>query len=63
MHFYSMEDSQIHGTTHEILVDSLKKEPLNPLSSVPVYMTRKEESRKISRDCYVSYKGNRYSVP
>ncbi len=26
-------------------------------------MTRKEESRKISRDCYVSYKGNRYSVP
>ena len=40
-----------------------KKESLNPLSSVPAYMTRKEESRKISRDCYISYKGNRYSVP
>lgn len=26
-------------------------------------MTRKEEIRKVSRDCYVSYKGNRYSVP
>ena len=26
-------------------------------------MTRKEEMRKVSRDCYVSYKGNRYSVP
>ena len=24
---------------------------------------KKEESRKISRDCYVSYKGNRYCVP
>ena len=56
-------NSQIHGTTHEIPVERLKKESLNQLSSVPTYMTRKEESRKISRDCYVSYKGNRYSVP
>ncbi len=56
-------NSQIHGTTHEIPVERLKKESLNQLSSVPAYMTRKEESRKVSRDCYVSYKGNRYSVP
>ena len=56
-------NSQIHGTTHEIPVERLKKESLNPLSSVPVYMTRKEETRKVSRDCYVSYKGNRYSAP
>ena len=56
-------NSQIHGTTHEIPAERLKKETLNPLSSVPVYMIRKEESRKVSRDCYISYKGNRYSVP
>ncbi|WMT44422.1 MAG: IS21 family transposase [Cuniculiplasma divulgatum] len=56
-------NSQIHGTTHEVPVERWKKESLSPLSSVPAYMTRKEESRKISRDCYVSYKGNRYSVP
>ena len=56
-------NSQIHGTTHEIPLERLKKESLNQLSSVPAYMTRKEESRKISRDCHVSYKGNRYSVP
>ncbi len=56
-------NSQIHGTTHEIPVERLKKESLNQLSSVPTYMTRREESRKISRDCCVSYKGNRYSVP
>jgi hypothetical protein len=56
-------NSQPHGTTHEIPVERLKEETLNPLSTVPGYMTRKEEMRKVSRDCYVSYKGNRYSVP
>ena len=56
-------NSQVHGTTHEIPVERLKNESLNPLSTVPGYMTRKEEMRKVSRDCYVSYKGNRYSVP
>ena len=56
-------NSQIHGSTHEIPLQRLKDEKLNPLSSVPAYMTRKVESRKISRDCYVSYRGNRYSVP
>ncbi len=56
-------NSQVHGTTHEVPVERWKKESLNPLSSVPAYMTRKEESRKISRDCYASYRGNRYSVP
>ena len=55
-------NSQLHGTTHEIPVERLKKESLNPLSTVPGYMTRKEEMRKVSRNCYVSYKGNRYSV-
>ncbi len=44
-------------------MERLKKESLNPVSAVPAYMTRKEEIRKVSRDCYISYKGNRYSVP
>jgi hypothetical protein len=56
-------NSQIHGTTHEIPYQRLKDEKLNPLTNVPPYMTRQENTRKISRDCYVSYKGNRYSVP
>ena len=56
-------NSQVHGTTHEVPFQRLKDEKLNPLSNVPPYMTRKEESRKVSRDCYISYKGNRYSVP
>ena len=54
MEWLKKVNSQIHGTTHEIPVERLKKESLSPLSSVPAYMTRKEESRKVSRDCYVS---------
>lgn len=56
-------NAQVHGTTHEIPLERWKQEALNPMSAVPAYMTRKEEIRKISRDCYVSYRGNRYSVP
>ena len=54
---------KVHGTTHEIPRERLLKEKLNPMDSVPGYFTRKEETRKVSRDCYVSWKGNRYSVP
>jgi len=56
-------NAQIHGTTHEIPVERWKHEALNPVSAVPGYMTRSELTRKVSRDCFVSYKGNRYSVP
>ena len=63
MEWIKKVNSLIHGTTHEIPLQRLKDESLNPLSSVPAYMTRKEESRKVSRDCYVSFRGNRYSVP
>ena len=43
-------------------MDRLKKEILNKTSSVKPYVARNEESRKVSRECYVSFKGNRYSV-
>ena len=54
---------KVHGTTHEIPRERLLREKLNPIDSVPGYFTRKEESREVSRDCYISWKGNRYSVP
>ena len=56
-------NSQIHGTTHEIPYERLLNEKLNPMDSVQDYSIRLEEIRKISRDCYASYRGNRYSVP
>ena len=56
-------NSQVHGTTHQIPMELLAMEKLNPVDRAPEYFTRKEETRKVSRDCYVSWNGNRYSVP
>jgi transposase len=56
-------NSTIHGTTNEIPLERLKEEGLRDFDSVPPYHNFQEESRKISRDSYVSYLGNRYSVP
>jgi len=56
-------NSTPHGTTHEIPFERLKQENLRPLVGVPPYQIRQVEYRKISRDAYVSYLGNRYSVP
>ncbi len=56
-------NSQIHGTTHEIPYERLKNEQLNPMDSLRDCCTRIEELRKLSRYCYISYKGNCSSVP
>ena len=56
-------NSSIHGTTHLIPAELLKEEKLNPVDRTPEYFTRREETRKVSRECYVSWNGNRYSVP
>jgi len=53
----------VHGTTHEVPADRLKIENLKSLSSVPPYLVRLTETRKVLRDGYISYLGNRYSVP
>ncbi len=59
----SRVNGSVHGTTHEIPVDRLKSENLKTLTSIPPYVVRREEVRKVTRDGYVSYQGNRYSVP
>ncbi|AKB26295.1 Mobile element protein [Methanosarcina sp. MTP4] len=56
-------NSSVHGTTHEIPLERFKEENLASLDQVPAYRVVKEETRKISRDCYISYLGNKYSVP
>ena len=52
-----------HGTTNEIPFDRLQQENLKSLIGIPPYLLRREEHRKISREAYISYLGNRYSVP
>jgi hypothetical protein len=56
-------NSEIHGTTHEVPFERLKEENLKTLSSITPYINRREENRQISRDSYVTYAGNKYSVP
>lgn len=56
-------NSTIHGTTNEIPMERLSREGLKNYDGVPPYHNIRNESRKISRDSYISYLGNRYSVP
>lgn len=56
-------NSQVHGTTGRIPFEMLKEEHLCTMDAIPEYTVKVEGVRKVSRDCYVSYKGNRYSIP
>lgn len=56
-------NSKVHGTTHEVPLERLKEESLNPICGKPEYVIYVNHSRKVSRDCFVSYLANRYSVP
>jgi hypothetical protein len=55
-------NSSVHGTTHVVPFERLKEEGLKNIC-VPAYRVVIEERRKISRESFVSYKGNLYSVP
>jgi len=61
----SRVNSTVHGTTYEIPQDRFKEESLHlqNIDQAPPYYNVREETRKISRDAYISYLGNRYSVP
>src|SRR5450759_1562595 len=56
-------NSEVHGTTHEIPLERFKAEELKPINGVPEYLVIREEARKISRECFISYLGNMYSAP
>jgi hypothetical protein len=53
----------VHGTTHEIPLERFKLEELKPINGMPEYLIIREEARKISKDCFISYLGNFYSAP
>jgi hypothetical protein len=55
-------NARVHGTTKEIPFERLKKENLSPLAN-RFYDTAYSGSRKASADGFISYQGNRYSVP
>jgi transposase len=53
---------RIHATTREMPFERLKQEHLIPIPSMP-YDTSRIESRIATKDCFISYHGNRYSIP
>jgi transposase len=56
-------DSKMHGTTGEIPLRALKQEPLLSLPELAVRNKYRWETRKVSRDAFVSFDGARYGVP
>ena len=56
-------DSKIHGTTGLIPVRELEKEPLLPLPQQNVRDRYRFETRKVSKDCFLSYDGIKYGTP
>jgi len=54
---------QMHSTTREVPYDRLAKERLLLIHEQPPYDTSYMEDRCVAKDCTLSYRGNRYSVP
>ena len=54
---------RLHATTGRIPLGLLEEEQLHPLDARPRFPVTVTESRKVSRECFVSFGGNRYSVP
>lgn len=56
---------RVHGTTHKQVFESWKSEKaaLQPLDGRPSYPLLGDEPRRVSRDAFVAWRSNRYSVP
>lgn len=55
-------NTRIHATTGVVPYDRLKEENLHPLRDTD-YILEHSETRRSYKDCYISFEGNRYSVP
>lgn len=70
--FQDKHNLEIHGTTKQVAKVLYEKDELASLKPLPIdpttgeikrYVGFKEEFRKVTSDCLISYKGNKYSVP
>ena len=57
--------ARVHGTTHRVVAEAWEEEKptLQPLCSRRAYPLVVECLRRVTRDAYVLYQSNRYSVP
>lgn len=54
---------RVHATTREVPLERFAREGLTPLGGQPDYDTSYVRHRRAAKDCLLSYRGNRYSVP
>lgn len=62
---WQVANQRVHGTTRRLVFAAWQEEKphLSPGTGRAAYPFATEETRRVSRDAYVSWKGNRYSVP
>lgn len=62
---WEVANQRVHGTTHCIVKErwGAEKPHLQPIAGRAAYPFVEEELRRVSRDAYVAWQGNRYSVP
>jgi transposase len=62
---WEIANQRVHGTTHCLVKErwEAEKAELQPLLGRAPYPFVEEELRRVSRDAYVAWQGNRYSVP
>jgi transposase len=56
-------NSKMHGTTHEVPLQRWSREGLTAFGCVPPYPLTIILNRRASKDCFVRYENNFYSVP
>ena len=56
-------NGKVNATTGRIPAEALKDEILATMNRFPEFTCSISETRKVSRECYVHYNSNRYSVP
>lgn len=61
MCWYKKVNSKVHSTINEIPSYRLKSEYLN--ENIKRYVINKLELRKVEKDCLISFRSNKYSVP
>jgi len=70
--FQDEHNLEIHGTTKQVAKILYEQEEISTLKPLPIdqstgeikrYVGFKEEFRKVTSDCLISYKGNKYSTP
>jgi hypothetical protein len=62
---WEVANQRVHGTTHRLIRENWETEQqsLGKLDGRPAYPYSEDELRKVSRDAFVAWQGNRYSVP